>query len=145
MATANIPFTGGGSTLTLATTGITIAATSIGGSSNTIPRVSQTDLTDAIESYIPGDVMDHDEVTVEGLAKMSDVRTLRAAIDDGSPTIETITVTDPVLTGESTASKEASTTAFITNVAIGARVNNEITSLTVNFTWGQGSTHTNGS
>ena len=124
MAAANVPFTGGGSTLTLGTTAISIAATSIGGSSNTIPRVAKTDLTD-------------------GVAKMSDVRALRAAIDDGSPMIETITVTDPVLTGESTASKEASTTAFITNVAVGARVNNEITTVTVNFTWGEGSTLTN--
>ncbi len=143
MAAANVPFTGGGSTLTLGTTAISIAATSIGGSSNTIPRVAKTDLTDGVEAYIPGDVMDHDEVTVEGLAKMSDVKALRAAIDDGSPLIETITVTDPTLSGESTASKEASTTAFITNVAVGARVNNEITTVTVNFTWGEGSTLTN--
>ena len=143
MAT-NTEFTGGGSTVSFTATGVTISATSIGGSTNTLPRAVKTNLQDDVEKYIVGDTMDHDEVTVDGWAKMADVKTLRAAIDGATKTTETIRVTDPLLEGEDTASFEESDTAFITAVNIGPRVNNEVVTLQVMFTWGEGSTHTDG-
>ena len=143
MAAANTPFTSGGSTVAFGTTAITIPATSIGGSSNTLPTVDQTDLSHTVMSKVPGTVMEHEDVTVEGFLKGSDYKTLRAAIDASAKVIETITVTDPLLTSESTASKEVATTGFITSVVGGARTNNEMVTVTVTFSWGAGSTLTN--
>lgn len=143
MGAANTVFTGGGTTLTLATTGITFVATSIGGNSCTVPKADFTDLSDAVANYKPGDVMDHDEVTVTGFMKASDFKTLRTAIDAATKVVETITKTFRQLSGESTAALETSTTAFITSVTSGDAVNNEPVTASLTFCWGAGSTLTN--